>query len=655
MHKVPPRLIRSASAICAGVTLILGALVVGVSPAAANGCITGAAGTSLDPFLIEDVVNLECLRDNASYYWHRGYYFKQTADIDLSATTDWTHGIGDDSDTFNGTYDGDGFTIDALTVNGTTETGLFDNANGATLMSITLVDPTVTSSFGYVGALAGYVDDTTSISDVHVINGGAGATVFSAGNSYGGLIGSASGGSVITNSSSAARVAGGFSAIAGGLIGIAENVSITDSFATGDASAVGVAGSLVGAAVAPVNITRSFSTGNATDSLSGAGGLIGVAATDDTYTITIDQSFATGDSISANGPAGGLVGLTEQSGPTGGQQLIITDSYSTGSATGRWAAGGIVGQADAIAGQSLNVTRTYSAGTVDAADVTADDSAGGLLGVEGLGGAAVITDSFWNPTDAGPAATAVFGTESTQGAMRSPSLFASAGWSISDRAPAATTWTSCAAYNSGNPILQWYATAQGWSCASPPPPPPIYPPSAPLDVAGIAGDDAAAVSWLTPASSGSFTVSNYQVVAAPGGRSCLTSTLTCAVTGLANGTAYTFTVRALNGAGWGPWSAASATVTPGAPTVMISGVRAQVRGRPGVIVSGTSTLQMGAILRPWVKFPGPTTFGEGSAQVLADESGDFTWQRRTGKRTGKKVYVYMTAGDLTSNRIVIRP
>ena len=103
MHKVPPRLIRSASAICAGVTLILGALVVGVSPAAANGCITPAAGTSLDPFLIEDVVNLECLRDNASDYWHRGYYFKQTADIDLSATTDWTHGIGDDSDTYNAT------------------------------------------------------------------------------------------------------------------------------------------------------------------------------------------------------------------------------------------------------------------------------------------------------------------------------------------------------------------------------------------------------------------------------------------------------------------------------------------------------------------------------------------------------------------------
>ncbi len=643
------RLIRSASAICAGVTLILGALLAGVSPAAANGCITPAAGTSLDPFLIQDVGNLECLRDNASDYWHRGYYFKQTADIVLSATTDWTHGIGDDSDTFNGTYDGDGFTIDALTVNGSTKVGLFANANGATLTAITLVDPTITSSGSYVGALAGYVDDTTSISDVHVINGGAGATVFSSGNWYGGLIGSASGGSVIANSSSAASVAGGLSGVAGGLIGIAENVSITDSFATGDASAFGAAGALVGSAVAPVNITRSFSTGNATDSVSGAGGLIGVAATDDTYTITIDQSFATGDSISYNGPAGGLVGLTEQSGPTGGQRLVVTDSYSTGSATGRWAAGGIVGQADAIAGQSLALTRTYSVGTVDATDVTADDSAGGLLGVEGLGGAAVITDSFWNPTDAGPAATAVFGTESTQGAMRSRSLFASAGWSISDRAPAATTWTSCVAYNSGNPILQWYATAQGWSCA--PTPPPIYPPSAPLDVVGVAGDGAAAVSWSMPASSGSFAVSNYQVMAAPGGKGCVTSTLTCAVTGLANGTAYTFTVRALNGAGWGPWSAASATVTPGAPTVIISAVRTQVRGRPGVIVSGSSTLEMGAILRPWVRFPGQVSFSEGSAQVLADESGDFTWQRRTGK----KVYVYMTAGELTSNRIVIRP
>lgn len=644
------RLFRSVCASGAGVAFMLVALLSGVSPATANGCITPAAGTALDPFLIQDVGNLECLRDNASAYWHRGYYFKQTADIDLSATTDWTHGIGDDSDTFNGTYDGDGFTIEALTVNGTTKTGLFANANGATLMSITLVDPTVTSSGGYVGALAGYVDDTTSISDVHVINGGAGATVFSAGNWYGGLIGSASGGSVITNSSSAARVAGGFSAVAGGLIGIAENVSITDSFATGDASSFGAAGSLVGSAVAPVNITRSFSAGNATDSVSGAGGLIGVAATDDTHTITIDQSFATGDSISVNGPAGGLVGLTEQSGPTGGQQLIITDSYSTGSATGRWAAGGIVGQADAIAGQSLTVTRTYSAGTVDAADVTADDSAGGLLGVEGLGGAAVITNSFWNPTDAGPAATAVFGTESTQGAMRSPSLFVSAGWSISDRAPAATTWTSCAAFKSGNPILQWYATAQGWSCA--PPPPPIYPPSAPLDVAGIAGDGAAAVSWSTPASSGSFTVSNYQVMAAPGGKSCLTSTLTCAVTGLANGTAYTFTVRALNGAGWGPWSEPSASVTPVAPvveqTIVITGSR---DGRQ-VRVDGVTTGLVGIELTPWVRFPGQSRYAAGTGMRTVDVDGEFTWRREAAK----KIYVYFrSGGDVRSNRVIIPP
>ncbi len=651
MRHVAIRLIHSVCASGAGVALMLGSLLSAVSPATANGCITPAAGTALDPFLIQNVGNLECLRDNASAYWHRGYYFEQTADIDLSATTDWTHGIGDDSDTFNGTYDGGGFTIEALTVNGTTKVGLFGHADGATLTAITLVDPTITSSLEYVGTLAGYVDNTTSINSVHVLDGGTGATVSSGGNWYGGLVGSASGGTVITNSSSAAVVAGGFTSIAGGLIGIAEGVSIIDSFASGDATSFGATGGLVGTVVAPVSIARSFSTGNATDSLSGAGGLIGVASTDDTSIITIDQSFATGDSTSFNGPAGGLVGLSEQTGTTGGQPLIITDSYSSGSATGRWAAGGIVGRADAISGASLTLTRTYGVGTVNATDVTADDSTGGLLGVEGLAGAAGITDSFWNPTDSGPAATAAFGTESTQGAMRSSSLFASAGWSISDVAPAGTTWTSCAAHNAGYPFLQWYATAQGWSCA-PPPPPPVFPPSPPLSVRGVGGDGSVVVSWSTPVSTGSFPVSNYQVSASPSGRSCLVSTVSCSIDGLANGTAYSFTVRALNGAGWGAWSAPSTPVTPVAPVVEQSMVITGSRDGRQVRVDGVTTGLVGIEVTPWVRLPGQAGYAPGSGVRTVDADGEFTWQRKTNK----KVYVYFRAGDdVRSNRVIIPP
>jgi hypothetical protein len=94
-----------------------------------------------------------------------------------------------------------------------------------------------------------------------------------------------------------------------------------------------------------------------------------------------------------------------------------------------------------------------------------------------------------------------------------------------------------------------------------------------------------------PASAGSFPISTYQAVAPPGGQSCLVSvpTVSGTITGLTNGTAYTATVRALSGAGWGPDSSASDPVTPEAPEVaslVITGSRGEVRGRPGVIVTG---------------------------------------------------------------------
>jgi hypothetical protein len=196
--------------------------------------------------------------------------------------------------------------------------------------------------------------------------------------------------------------------------------------------------------------------------------------------------------------------------------------------------------------------------------------------------------------------------------------------------------------------------------ATPTPPTPVtFPPGAPTAVTGLPEDAQVMVSWTPPSSSGSFPISTYQVTATPSGKGCLVQApaLSCMVTGLTNDTDYTFTTRALNGAGWGPFSAASDPVTPQAPVVvslLITGTRGDVRGKPGVIVTGTSTgLDVGAILRPWVKLAGHTTYQQGTASILVDATGGFTWQRRTGK----KVYVYIATEDKSqrSNRIIILP
>ena len=192
--------------------------------------------------------------------------------------------------------------------------------------------------------------------------------------------------------------------------------------------------------------------------------------------------------------------------------------------------------------------------------------------------------------------------------------------------------------------------------SAPPNPPPTYPPSAPRDVAAAPGDGQATVSWQSPDSSGSFLMTNYEVRASPGGATCLVPapTTSCTIDGLTNGTAYTFEVRALNGAGWGSWSAASAPVTPkpsAAKSILITGSRTIVKDRPGVTATGTTVGLAGTTVQARVHVAGEVDYINGSLRTVAPD-GSFTWQRKTGK----KVYVYFRSLDdpgVRSNRVVI--
>jgi hypothetical protein len=71
-----------------------------------------------------------------------------------------------------------------------------------------------------------------------------------------------------------------------------------------------------------------------------------------------------------------------------------------------------------------------------------------------------------------------------------------------------------------------------------------------------------------------------------------------------------------------------------------------------VQVTGTSTgFPAGTVLKAWVRFPGQTTYTEGVAPITISQDGSFSWSRKTGKKT----YVYLQAGDGTqSNRVIIQ-
>jgi hypothetical protein len=98
-------------------------------------------------------------------------------------------------------------------------------------------------------------------------------------------------------------------------------------------------------------------------------------------------------------------------------------------------------------------------------------------------------------------------------------------------------------------------------------PTPPAPPTAPTNVTALPGDGTATVNWTAPANGTpitSYTVTPYTgAVAQPSvmvsGSPAPTTTV---VSGLSNGTPYTFVVSATNSVGTGPNSAPSAAITP---------------------------------------------------------------------------------------------
>jgi len=93
-------------------------------------------------------------------------------------------------------------------------------------------------------------------------------------------------------------------------------------------------------------------------------------------------------------------------------------------------------------------------------------------------------------------------------------------------------------------------------------------------------------------------------------------------------------------------------VAPANRTITITCERTTVSGKPGFQCDGvTSGFAAGSAFIPYFRFPGQTDYSQGIVRLTTDGEGSFTWSRKTGK----KVYVYVTSsdGEVNSNRVTV--
>lgn len=171
-------------------------------------------------------------------------------------------------------------------------------------------------------------------------------------------------------------------------------------------------------------------------------------------------------------------------------------------------------------------------------------------------------------------------------------------------------------------------------------------PGAPTGVTATAGNAQATVSWTAPSASADAPVFDYVVqyssnsgstwTTVPGGTS---ATASAVVTGLTNGSSYTFRVAAVNGIGRGAWSSASSPVTLSAFTPMAV-----------LLTSGTSyTVPANAsTMKAWVVGAGGS---QGSALGNAGAVAYKTWSVTPGSSVAYSLGANSTYGSRTNTTL----
>ena len=192
---------------------------------------------------------------------------------------------------------------------------------------------------------------------------------------------------------------------------------------------------------------------------------------------------------------------------------------------------------------------------------------------------------------------------------------------------------------------------------------PVYPAGVPTDVVATGGWNKVTVDWKAPTYTGSYPITYYLVTASPSGRSCLskftdTNFTQCTYTALTPGTRYTFTVQALNGAGWGEESASSNVASP-----QNLKVTSYSRKKLFILFGGGTEVTAGGIapgfpvgtkIIPWVKVGDKEWESSPNSTLAVDVFGKFTWKRKFSRKLNSTpLMVKFEIGGNFSNTVKI--
>ena len=330
-------------------------------------------GTKENPYLIstaEELAGLSYMVYTGSvpvtstYHYYSGVYFKQTADIDLSAHYWQPIGIYYDRNGnyshhyFSGNYDGDGYTISGIvtpmgTTNGYSYQGLFgyvsgeSSTNQAEIKNVGVINSSV-QGYSYIGEIAGGASNLVITNCYNTGN-------VTGSNYVGGIVGYASSYATITNcyNTGSVTVTGSGDRV-GGIVGYGYPL-ITNCYNTGSVTGSSRVGGIVGSSSS--TITNCYNTGSVTGS-NYVGGITGYLS----GSSNMSNCYNLGE-ISGSSYVGGLIGYGYAYGSSKGRISIkISNSFNTGDVVGTANIGGILGYRYTNSYGSITVTNCYYGG-----------------------------------------------------------------------------------------------------------------------------------------------------------------------------------------------------------------------------------------------------------------------------------------------------